>query len=103
MPRRLRSFDPSKSQIEPIYKPAPLAISGTDPICFLGVILFLGTGGGHDYSVILDTAQNGIEVDLGYFHTVFIDQTAKTMAISELVHFTNMRGSLSDLGKEICT
>ncbi|MCJ1436573.1 hypothetical protein MMC27_005953 [Xylographa pallens] len=67
---------------------------------FLHNISFLGTGGGHAYSVTVETVQNGIEIDLGNFNTVSIDQTASTMTVGGAVHFANITGPLYDAGKE---
>ncbi|KAL2047408.1 hypothetical protein N7G274_001429 [Stereocaulon virgatum] len=67
---------------------------------FIHNISFLGTGGGHGYSVTLDTVQNGIEIDLGHFETVSIDQNANTMTVGGAVRFANITGPLYDAGKE---
>ncbi|MCJ1282144.1 hypothetical protein MMC26_001467 [Xylographa opegraphella] len=67
---------------------------------FLHNISFLGTGGGHAYSVTVGTVQNGIEIDLGNFNNVSIDKDANTMTVGGAVHFANITGPLYDAGKE---
>ena len=99
----VRAFDPSKSQIGSIYRPSPLTISGQIEYAFLHNISFLGTGGGHGYSVTLDTVQSGIEIDLGHFDSVSIDQIANTMTVGGAVRFANITGRLYDAGKEFRT
>ncbi|KAG4025711.1 hypothetical protein MFRU_052g00300 [Monilinia fructicola] len=66
-------------------------------------IPFLATGGGHGYSSTLHSCKNGIDMDLGFFHDIKINNEASTITIGGSVKFGEIVKPLYDVGKEIQT
>ncbi|QSZ37802.1 hypothetical protein DSL72_008902 [Monilinia vaccinii-corymbosi] len=66
-------------------------------------IPFMATGGGHGYSSTLHGCKNGIDIDLGFFHDIKIDNEASTITIGGSVKFGKIIKPLYDAGKEIQT
>ncbi|RAL60849.1 hypothetical protein DID88_010174 [Monilinia fructigena] len=66
-------------------------------------IPFLATGGGHGYSSSLHSCENGIDIDLGFFNDIRINNEASTVTIGGSVKFGEIVKPLYDAGKEIQT
>ncbi|ESZ91465.1 hypothetical protein SBOR_8150 [Sclerotinia borealis F-4128] len=66
-------------------------------------IPFLATGGGHGYSATLHSCNNGIDIDLGFFHSIKLDKEASTLTIGGSVKFGELIQPLYDAGKELQT
>ncbi|KAH6639126.1 hypothetical protein C7974DRAFT_449046 [Boeremia exigua] len=66
-------------------------------------IPFMGTGGGHGYTVTTSALQNGINIDLSAFDRVSIDATTSTLTIGGGVTFGDVLDPVHAAGKEIQT
>ena len=62
---------------------------------------FLATGGGHGFATTFGALENGLELDLGFFHNVTVDAATSTMTIGGAVIFRDIYDILYDAGKEI--
>ncbi|KAF1923394.1 FAD binding domain-containing protein [Didymella exigua CBS 183.55] len=66
-------------------------------------IPFMGTGGGHGYTVTTSALENGINIDLSAFDGVSINTAASTMTIGGAVTFKDVLDPVHAAGKEIQT
>ncbi|EUC44408.1 hypothetical protein COCMIDRAFT_98329 [Bipolaris oryzae ATCC 44560] len=66
-------------------------------------IPFMGTGGGHGYTITTSALKNGINIDLGGFKGVSINSAASTMTIGGAVTFGEVLNPVYQAGKEIQT
>ena len=62
---------------------------------------FLATGGGHGFATTFGALENGLELDLGFFHDVTVNVATSTMTIGGAVIFRDIYDILYDAGKEI--
>ena len=64
-------------------------------------IPFLTTGGGHGYSTSFGQLDNGLELDMGGFKSVKVDEAASTLTVGGAVTFQDVYDPLYQAGKEI--
>lgn len=64
-------------------------------------IAFMGTGGGHGYTVTTGAIKNGINIDLSGFDSVTVDKAASKMTIGGAVTFGEVFDPVFAAGKEI--
>ena len=62
---------------------------------------FLATGGGHGFATTFGALENGLELDLSFFHNVTLDTATSTMTIGGAVIFRDIYDVLYNAGKEI--
>jgi hypothetical protein len=60
----------------------------------------MATGAGHGASVTLGTLKNGIDIDLGNFNTVTVDETNSLVTIGGAAQFQQLYDPLFAAGKE---
>ncbi|KAK1248864.1 hypothetical protein MKX08_007084 [Trichoderma sp. CBMAI-0020] len=66
-------------------------------------IPFMATGAGHGASVTLETFKNGIDIDLGNFNTVTVDEKNSLVTIGGSAQFQQVYDPLFAAGKEFPT
>ncbi|VUC29971.1 unnamed protein product [Clonostachys rosea] len=64
-------------------------------------IPFLGTGGGHGYTITTSGVANAVDIDLGLFTSVTVDALKNTLTIGGAVTFGEILDPLYEAGKEI--
>lgn len=62
---------------------------------------FLATGGGHGFATTFARLQNGIEINLGSFNSVFVDKATSTVTIGGSAIFENIIDPLFNAGFEL--